>query len=234
MVAQRSPTSWTYLIMAPLRPGPQGLPKQQADERCSMYFYGADGQRLNSTQTAILQTFTFSLFYKPAAVQSTFGAHLISKNAFFASVAADFPVALSLSTSLIPSIVLSNGGDFTADLTVTASTPAIVDMWNFVAASYDGTTLTLCHNDEIKTATGSITIGTNTVLPYTLGNCALDFGGGVNGVKYIGLIYDAKIHNAAASASTMLAIRQGLNWRTGLVVEWWRSRPNILQKTPRS
>jgi hypothetical protein len=219
--------------MSPLRNGPRGLPVIAPYESSAIRFDGAAGQRLTSVQTAVLQTFTFTLFYKPDAAQSVGGAHLISKMAYYAPVTADIPVALVLSPSLVPAISISKGDDYNYDLTVTADSPATANRWNFVGCSYDGSVLTLLSNDAIKTAAGVVVLSTNTQ-PYTLGNCALDNGGGTNGVIYRGLAYDARIHNKCASASQLRAIKNGLDWRDGLLVEWWRKDRPALDRRPRS
>ncbi len=219
--------------MSPLRNGPRGLPVIAPYESSAIRFDGIAGQRLTSAQTAVLQTFTFTLFYKPDAAQSGDGGDLISKQAYYAGVQADLPVVLTLNSSLTPLVALSKGDDYVQDLTLLADSPAIANKWNFVGCSYDGATLTLLSNDALKTAAGNVVLSTNT-LPYTLANCAFDNGGGANRKIYKGLIYDARIHSKCASASQLRAIKNGLDWRDGLLVEWWRKDRPALDRRPRN
>jgi Concanavalin A-like lectin/glucanases superfamily len=208
----------------------QALPTFVPPARAAVRFGGQQApyrQMIPSLQTAVLQIFTFSLFYNPDAIQPTDGGWLISKSEYFANTTNNFPVSLILGAGAagpIPIFRISSGNDFTPELQLVAQ-PAIANRWNFVAGSYDGLTLLLNSNGQIQTATGAFTLSTN-VLPYTLGATASEFT--ANPTQYRGLIYDAKIHNIAANAYTTEAIRNGFDWRQGLVVEWWRKdRPPL-------
>jgi hypothetical protein len=215
-------------MAARLRTGPQGLPVFQPDSRASILLSGGSRKRLVSNITTLYQSFLFSIWVKPTTNGTQ--RHIISKNRVNADSVDDFPVRLELTSGNLASLVLSNGGDFAADLTLTSDVTVRSGAWTHLCAAYSSPGAHLWVNGVYKTSSSALTLS-GASWPYTVGNSAFDSASaGADSVIYSGYVFDPRLYNWNGYGFQEQAARlmAGEDLRGGLIYEWMpKDIPNL-------
>jgi hypothetical protein len=152
-----------------------------------------------SANTTVYQNFTIEAWIKPGTTNLDL-QEIVSKRSYYATATTDFPLALYLNPEgTTATVFVDRGNDFNADIIVT-SDPFSNNEWHHIAATYDGSTLTLYIDGVGKSSSGLITLSNNT-RPWTFGRSAFDHSSGSGRSPYNGLMDEVRISNSARTSN---------------------------------
>lgn len=163
--------------------------------------------------------FTVCMWINPGAVAAGKIQEIVSKRSYFATAMSDFPMSLYLeNTGTLLTGQVDGGNDWNADLVVTAVT--VVNAWQHVALSYNGSTLVLYVNGVPRSAAGVVAVSTN-ARSWAFGRCSAENAGGVNGSYFNGFMTDIRLYGSIKTQTQVVDIMNGLTDLEGLYC-WWK------------
>jgi Concanavalin A-like lectin/glucanases superfamily len=154
--------------------------------------------------SAAWTTFTTTCVFRADSLSAEIS--LMSKSEYFAGTTASFPFNVLINTNGSVSLILSNGGDFTADLTLTTATGLIVaGAFYHVGAVVRASGLCEIYIDGVQVASSTTAFSISTSgVQFAFGGHPALAGGGVNLRGLDGVLAGCGIFPTALSGARLL------------------------------
>lgn len=145
-------------------------------------------------------------FWMKAAMPSAQGS-ILNNVSYFAQSITDFPFSAVTGTDGRVYWSLSNGNDFTADLTLSTNSVVCDNSWHFIAITYTANSSAKLYVDSNLSASSTISFALSTSSQnWFLGRDALPNGGGAPGRFYVGSLEEVSYYTKELSATEVRSL----------------------------
>jgi hypothetical protein len=161
------------------------------------------GSYVNSNITTnYVSAVTLEIWAKADSMPSGNSPYLFTKNGFFAASHADFPIAITLSTTTLQAI-FSIGNDYSADAVITYTIPG--GGWYHIVCAFSNSTSFLYVNGvQVGSASTPWNLSSST-RTWCIGRNQFEQSGGVNTGSYYGYFSHAALYSYQLSATRVKA-----------------------------
>lgn len=148
---------------------------------------------------------TFTSLVQSGATGGLVG-RVFTKSSYFATATTDFPFSLDHGANGKFTVILDSGNDFTADSTTTSTYSYARDATHHVAVVVRNSGVCELWVNGVQDSTWTIAFALSTgSQPWTLGGVALENGGGVGGLRFLGRASHWAIYNTALTGAAIQA-----------------------------